>query len=86
MPVNTIVAFAVGLLILWILCKILSFPVKVIGKLIVNALVGAVVLFLFNLIGGFFGLSIPINALSAIITGILGVPGVILLLIFQMIL
>ena len=55
MPVNTIVAFAVGLLILWILCKILSFPVKVIGKLIVNALVGAVVLFLFNLIGGFFG-------------------------------
>ena len=86
MPVNTIVAFAIGLLILWILCKILSFPVKVIGKLIVNALVGAVVLFLFNLIGGFFGLSIPINALSAIITGILGVPGVILLLIFQMIL
>ncbi|MBQ6692823.1 MAG: pro-sigmaK processing inhibitor BofA family protein [Clostridia bacterium] len=86
MPVKTIVAFAVGLLILWILCKILSFPVKVIGKLIVNALVGAVVLFLFNLIGGFFGLSIPINALSAIITGILGVPGVILLLIFQMIL
>lgn len=86
MPVNAIVAFAAGLLILWILCKILSFPVKVIGKLVVNALVGAVVLFLFNLVGGFFSLSIPINALSAIITGILGVPGVILLLIFQMIL
>lgn len=83
---HSVIAFAAGLLILWVLCKILSFPVKVIGKLIVNALLGAVVLFVFNLIGGFFNLSISINALNAIITGILGVPGVILLLIFQLIL
>jgi inhibitor of the pro-sigma K processing machinery len=41
---------------------------------------------LFNFVGGFFSLSIPINALNALITGVLGVPGVILLLVLQWIL
>ena len=52
----------------------------------VNALLGAMILFLFNFVGGFFSLSIPINALNALITGVLGVPGVILLLVLQWIL
>ena len=62
------------------------FPAKVLWKLVVNALLGAVILFLFNFVGGFFSLSIPINALNALITGVLGVPGVILLLVLQWIL
>ena len=68
------------------LYKLLSFPLKVLWKLIINAILGAVILFLFNLVGGFLNLSIPINALNALITGVLGIPGVILLLILQWIL
>ena len=85
-PVSSIIAFAAGLLILWLICKLLSFPLKVLWKLIINAILGAVILLLFNLVGGFLNLSIPINALNALITGVLGIPGVILLLILQWIL
>ena len=69
-PFGSILAFAAGLLVLWLICKLLAFPLKVLWKLV----------------GGFFSLSIPINALNALITGVLGVPGVILLLVLQWIL
>ncbi len=82
-PFGSILAFAAGLLVLWLICKLLSFPLRVLWKLVINALLGAAILFLFNLVGGFFSLSIPINALNALITGVLGVPGVILLLVLQ---
>ena len=32
-PVSSIIAFAAGLLILWLICKLLSFPLKVLWKL-----------------------------------------------------
>ncbi len=80
---GTILAYAAGILILFVVCKILALPLKIIWKLIVNALVGVVVLILFNLLGGLINVTIPINALNALITGVLGVPGVILLLILQ---
>ena len=82
----TILAFAAGILILYVLCKLLSAPLRLLGKLVINALVGALVLLLFNWIGGLFGLSIAINPLNALITGVLGAPGVILLLVLQWIL
>lgn len=82
-PFGSILAFAAGLLVLWLICKLLSFPLRVLWKLVINALLGAAILFLFNLVGDFFSLSIPINALNALITGVLGVPGVILLLVLQ---
>ena len=82
----SILAFGAGILILYILCKILTVPLRIIWKLLVNAVIGIVVLFLFNLLGGLVGLSIPINAVNALITGFLGVPGVILILILRIIL
>lgn len=53
-PFGSILAFAAGLLVLWLICKLLAFPLKVLWKLVVNALLGAVILFLFNFVGGFF--------------------------------
>ena len=52
----------------------------------INGIMGGIVLFLFNLVGGIFNLYLEISPLNAIIVGFLGVPGVILLLIVQMIL
>lgn len=81
-----ILAFAAGLLVLWIVCKLLAVPLKIIWKLFLNALLGAVVLLIFNFFGGFFSLSIPITPLNSLITGVLGIAGVILLLVLQLIL
>lgn len=86
MAIPNILAFLFGLVLLYIIGMLLVIPLKVIFKLIINGIIGGVILFLFNLIGGLFGLSIAINPLNAIIVGILGVPGVILLLILQVVL
>lgn len=86
MAIPNILAFLFGLVLLYIVGMLLVIPLKVIFKLIINGIIGGVILFLFNLIGGLFGLSIAINPLNAIIVGILGVPGVILLLILQVVL
>ena len=51
-----------------------------------NAIIGGVFLFLFNIVGSIFNLSLEINPLNAIIVGFLGVPGVILLLVLKLIL
>ena len=81
-----ILAFLAGLFIIWVVCKLLSIPLKILWKLLVNALLGALILFVVNLIGGIFGVTIPITPLNSLITGVLGIPGVILLLVFRWIL
>jgi inhibitor of the pro-sigma K processing machinery len=86
LPVPTIFSFALGLILLYIVGLLLVIPIKILIKLLINGLIGGLLLFVFNLVGGIFGLSILINPLNAIIVGFLGVPGVILILILQAIL
>lgn len=86
MDIGTIFYYGTGLFLLYILGLILVWPIKKILKLLINGVLGGILLFVFNIIGGYFGLGIEINPLNAIIVGILGVPGVVLLLILQMIL
>ncbi len=74
-----LVAFLGGLLILKILCKLLRFSAKIVFRLIGNAIVGAVILVVFNLVGGAFGVNIELSAFNSLLVGILGIPGVILL-------
>lgn len=85
MPFNTIVAFLIGLILLFAFGRLLVVPIRILIKLLINGLIGGVFLFLFNLFGSIFNLSIAINPLNALIVGFLGVPGVIILLIYQMI-
>ncbi len=77
-------AFLIGLIVLFIILKLISFPIKVIIKLLINALMGGIILYLINMFGAVIGLSITINWLSALIVGIAGVPGVIIVILLQM--
>lgn len=83
MDLSMLLAFAVGVMILCIILKIISFPIKVIIKLVINALLGGVVLLLINHFGAAIGFTLDINWLSALIVGALGVPGVIIVAILQ---
>jgi len=83
---SLILAYACGLIILYIVAKILVVPIKVVWKLIINAIVGGITLVLINFFGGFVGIHIGVNFLTAIIAGVFGVPGVVLLLVAQSIL
>lgn len=86
MGIDVIFAYIVGIMMLFLVAKLLILPIKIVWKLAVNALVGGITLLIINFIGGFFGLYIQINIITALITGILGVPGVVMILILQYIL
>ncbi|AVP55979.1 pro-sigmaK processing inhibitor BofA family protein [Clostridium tetani] len=78
--------FLVAILGLVIIVKIFAWPLAVLTKLILNGIMGAVLLVLVNMIGGIFNLQIGINAVTALIAGFFGVPGVIFLIIFSLLL
>jgi inhibitor of the pro-sigma K processing machinery len=54
-------------------------PVKILLRLVVNRVAGAISILVINWVGAGFGIHIPLNVLSALIVGILGVPGAALL-------
>ena len=58
-------------LLVFVALKLLKVSFKVLWKLLINALVGGVVLWLLNLIPG---VDMPINWLTTIATGLCGVP------------
>lgn len=78
-----IVYAIIGVLLLWLVIKLFSKPIKWVFKLLLNTLLGFVLLLLFNYVGQFIGLSINVGWLSALITGVLGVPGIVLLLLVE---
>ena len=77
-----IIAVAVAVLLV-IFIMIFKTSLKLAAKVLINAAVGFVLLFLFNGIGGAFGVALEISWLNAIIAGVLGIPGVALLLILK---
>lgn len=78
---NEIAFYLLGLLLLIVVGKILVIPIKTIMKLIGNGIVGGITLIIFNVLGSFVGLYLEITPINALLVGLLGVPGVILLLI-----
>ncbi|NLJ34306.1 MAG: pro-sigmaK processing inhibitor BofA [Firmicutes bacterium] len=80
---TVIVAYAFGLFLLYLIARLLLVPVRILVRLLYNGIIGGVLLWLVNLVGGLFSLMIPINPITALTAGFLGVPGIILLLLLQ---
>jgi inhibitor of the pro-sigma K processing machinery len=78
-----VLAYALGLLLLYIVGWLLLVPVKLIIRLIYNGIVGGIMLWVLNLVGGLFGFGVAINPVTALVAGFLGIPGVILLITLQ---
>jgi inhibitor of the pro-sigma K processing machinery len=70
----------IGIVILFILLKILKWPIKI----LLNGIFGVILLYIVNLVGAGFNFYIGINVVTALIAGILGVPGVAALIIFKL--
>ena len=72
--------FGGALILIFLLGKALLVPLKVILRLLLNSVLGAVLIIVINFIGMNIGAMIPINVVNSLTVGILGVPGVIMLL------
>lgn len=83
METNTIITYLACIVFLFIFGKIFVLPVKKILKLVINSLLGAVLIYIINLIGSAFNFHIGINIITSIFVGILGIPGAILLVLLK---
>ena len=59
------------------------FPIKKILRFILHSILGGVLIFIINTVGTSFGFHIGLNVISAIIVGLLGIPGAILLILLK---
>lgn len=66
-----------------IIAKLFSWPFKKILKLVFNIALGLVLILLINNFGQGIGLHIPFNTVTALVSGILGLPGVVCLVILN---
>lgn len=83
-----ILIIAAIILLVYLIFKIFKISLKLFFRFLINALIGAVLLFVSNLVFGELlhipALTLPINWITAAVTGVLGVPGVIILLVLNL--
>ena len=63
--------------------RLFAAPLKLALKLILNTLLGFLALFLLGLTAPLTGFSLGLNLFNALVIGILGVPGLVLLVLLQ---
>lgn len=76
----SILTYIVAIAILIIVLKILTFPFKVIIKFIINSIIGGIILGICE----FFGIGIAVNTVMIVLTGLFGVPGLVIAVLITM--
>jgi len=85
-PFDIILAYALGLILLYLAGWLLLVPLKLLLRFLLNGILGGAVLWILNLIGSLIGFSVALNPVTALTVGFLGIPGLILILLLQWIL
>ena len=76
----------VAILAIVLLLKLITAPIRLGYKLLINLASGYAPLFLFNLFSGLTGFVLDLNLITAAILGLFGLPGLALLLVVRLIL
>jgi len=84
LEIGVFLAYACGFFVIVFFGKLLKAPLRIIWRLVFNSFAGFVFIFVLNSIFGGMGFWIPLNCLNAVILGILGVPGLIMLAVFTL--
>lgn len=78
-----IVIAVIAVIFIVVLITLLKSPIKCIFKFLIHMLMGLIMLVLLNIIGASFGVELELKLFNILVSGILGLPGVILLLILK---
>lgn len=81
--IPVIMSYAFALIIIYLFGYLLLSPLKWALKSLLWALLGVITLVITNLIGSLIGIDIALNFFTALTAGVLGVPGVAMLLIIE---
>lgn len=86
LSIHTIIIGIVSMFILYVLCRIFINPIKWLLKLLLSCLFSIPIMLGANYLLSKIGIAFSINPLTAMIGGVLGLPGMIMTLILQSIL
>jgi len=81
---ENIVTIAILVLLGIILIRALFLPVQLTLKIAIHSGCGFACLWLLNTVSGFTGVYLPINAVTVVIAGFLGLPGIGLIALLEM--
>lgn len=73
----------VPVLLVFLLLRLIALPIRWFWKISINSTCGFFCLWLLNSVAAFTGLSFPVNAVTVIIAGFLGLPGITALALVQ---
>lgn len=82
---SVILAYVIGIFLLFLLGRVLLVPLKIVLRLVYNALLGAICIIAVNFIGSLAGFHIALNVFTSFIVGFLGIPGLILIVVLKLI-
>ena len=66
MDINTVIVYLACLVILFIIGRVFYLPLKHIFKLLLNSVLGGVLIYIVNIVGGAFGFHVGLNFWTAI--------------------
>ena len=81
---ETFLSILIPLLLAVFFLRLCLIPMGWLLKIGINSLAGCLCLWFLNLISGFTGVFFPINLITAAIAGFLGIPGIVLLYLLQL--
>lgn len=84
MQIGVLLTYAGAIILIFLIGKIFLWPIKLVLKLALNSVIGGAAILMINVLAVGFGIFIPLNILNALIVGVLGLPGAVLLLIFTL--
>jgi len=76
---ETFVTLLIPAILAIVLIRLLLMPLKLGFKIAIHCACGFVCLWLLNSVSGFTGIYFPINAVTVLVSGILGLPGIAIL-------
>lgn len=79
---DLILAYAVPVLVVLVVLKLLALPLKLIKRIIINSIVGGIVLFVLS----YFGIIVSLAWWGYALTGLFGIPGLVIAVIIAAIL
>lgn len=82
--IGIILAYSAGIMLIFMVSWIFVKPLKFLGKLVLNSILGALLLIIFNYFGQFTGVNIGVNEVTALSIGILGIPGFMAILLLKL--
>lgn len=83
--ISIIITIIFSLIVLYLLFRVLVYPLRFIFRVLLQTAGGLIILLIFNFFISYWGFSVGVNLLTGLVVGIMGIPGLVMLICLQMI-